>query len=726
MGYSASITKLVSTQPEGYVDSISVAAAGPTENANHRSVADVANERVENRRSADDFTDDLTSSLRRHFGFSAFRGRQREACESLLQGNDVLLVMPTGAGKSLCYQLPGIARLGTCIVLSPLIALMEDQVAKLQSIGFAAERIHSGRSRVESRQVCVDYLAGDLDFLFIAPERLAVPRFAAFLARRTPSVIAVDEAHCISEWGHDFRPDYRNLHEHLRLFPDSPVVAMTATATAEVQRDIVAQLGLRAPKRIIHGFARENLALEICEVPSRKRVQRLMEVFNHPDALPAIVYVPTRKAAEQVAEELNQKWPTACYHAGLSNEARATVHQRFQAGACEIVVATCAYGMGIDKADIRTVAHIALPTSLEAYYQEIGRGGRDGAPCRAILMKDLADRRALWSLWNRNQPPASVLMRVYRSLSTQRMRFSDLSVPHVQGDFLRRSLTLLEGFGCIEQDEQAGTIRQRNTVDWQSLYAHQRGRKEKALRSVFGFCEEESCRMVSLVRHFDPADLYAGCGICDVCDPRGARARRFREPTATEVEAMRTVLRQLAQNTRVSIQSAWIAARTSATTLQRADFERALRALQRAGLVNREAGTENGNAFLARGHSLSMGSEEAMGIELLSDCRVDDDPIEVGDTAPGDHVRLASPAGAFPEPNDDVASLLAENLRQWRASKAAERDVPLYRVLTNRALDGIVQARPQHSAELMAIHGIGETFIREFSADVLEIVRCVR
>ncbi len=214
---------------------------------------------------AADLPEDLTALLHRHFGFATFRANQEEVCRAAIDGRDVLLVMPTGAGKSLCYQLPAIARGGTTLVVSPLIALMEDQVAKLAGQGLRVARIHSGRDRAESRQACVDYLNGTLQFLFIAPERLRVPGFAEMLAKRKPSLIAIDEAHCISAWGHDFRRDYRTLGQHLPALRPAPVIALTATATPLVQDDIVRQLGMSSAARFIHGFRRENLAIEVVE-----------------------------------------------------------------------------------------------------------------------------------------------------------------------------------------------------------------------------------------------------------------------------------------------------------------------------------------------------------------------------------------------------------------------------------------------------------------------------
>src|SRR5271167_1821985 len=228
----------------------------------------------------------LRELLLEGFGFSTFRPNQEAVCEAVTGGKDALLVMPTGSGKSLCYQLPGLARGGTTLVISPLIALMDDQVRKLKELGLSAECIHSGRDRESSRQACVDYMKGNLQFLFIAPERLRVPGFPEMLAKRKPSLIAIDEAHCISQWGHDFRPDYRMLGQYLPTLRPAPALALTATATPQVQKDIASQLGLNTVKHFIHGFRRENIGIEIVEaVPSnRPQLARaiLLEAANRP------------------------------------------------------------------------------------------------------------------------------------------------------------------------------------------------------------------------------------------------------------------------------------------------------------------------------------------------------------------------------------------------------------------------------------------------------------
>jgi DNA topoisomerase-3 len=337
----------------------------------------------------------------------------------VIEGRDVLLVMPTGSGKSLCYQLPGMARGGTTLVISPLIALMEDQVGRLKELGFAVERIHSGRPRADSRRVCFDYLSGKLQFLFIAPERLRVAGFPEMLAKRPLSLIAIDEAHCISQWGHDFRPDYRRLGQHLPHFRPAPVMALTATATPIVQKDIAAQLGLVQPHRFVHGFRRPNIAIEVVEIAPSQRAALTGDLLREDAHRPAIVYVPTRKQAEGLAAELAYSFPTAAYHAGLEARQRQRVQQEFLEGRVEVMVATIAFGMGIDKADIRTVIHTALPGSLEAYYQEMGRAGRDGKPSRAILMHSYADRHTHDFFFERDYPDVAVLNDIFSQLRAE-------------------------------------------------------------------------------------------------------------------------------------------------------------------------------------------------------------------------------------------------------------------------------------------------------------------
>ena len=322
--------------------------------------------------------------LKSCFGYDEFLPLQEEIIGSVMAGQDTFVLMPTGGGKSLCYQLPAMALPGLTLVVSPLIALMKDQVDALEANGLPAAFINSAQTPAELSQVVRRVRAGEIKLLYVAPERVVEPRFADFLQTLDVSLAAIDEAHCVSEWGHEFRPAYRELRDLRRACPDAPVIALTATATERVRADILSQLGLRRPGVFISSFNRPNLAYSV--VPKERDLSSLLALMERYRGESVIIYCGSRKATEEMAQTLSERGFTAePYHAGLEPDVRQATQERFIRDRTPIVVATIAFGMGINKPDVRLVVHYDLPKSVEGYYQETGRAGRDGLPSECVL-----------------------------------------------------------------------------------------------------------------------------------------------------------------------------------------------------------------------------------------------------------------------------------------------------------------------------------------------------
>lgn len=374
--------------------------------------------------------------LKRYWGYDTLRPLQAEAVRASLDGRDSLVVMPTGGGKSLCYQIPPMVRGGVDVVVSPLISLMKDQVDGLVSCGVPAVALHSGMGDAAQRKAERAIEAGEVRLLFAAPERLLTGRMREMVRRIGPSSIVIDEAHCISHWGHDFRPEYRRLTELKSIVPDASWHALTATATERVREDIVAQLGLREPVELVGSVDRPNLVYRV--LPRVRGREQLLEAVKRHDGEGAIVYCLSRKETEQLAEWLSKKGVSAsAYHAGLSPNVRQRVQDRFMQERVSVVCATVAFGMGVDRSNVRLVVHMGMPKSVEHYQQESGRAGRDGLEAECVLLYSSSDVMSWRRLMDRSAQEAGeegapahqleMLERIRRFCASMRCRHQQLS-----------------------------------------------------------------------------------------------------------------------------------------------------------------------------------------------------------------------------------------------------------------------------------------------------------
>ena len=469
--------------------------------------------------------------LKRHLGYDAFRPGQEELVRAVLAGRDALGVLPTGGGKSVCYQVPALALDGLTLVITPLVSLMEDQVGRARAAGLRAAHMSASQPADERRDTLQRAVEGGLDILFVAPERLELAAFREALARADVRLLAVDEAHCISEWGHDFRPAYRRIGV-LRAVLSCPTLALTATATPAVRDDVLDSLRLAGPLVVVRSFDRPNLSWFVRR--GRSLHDRVADTYGLLRRLPgtAIVYAPTRRAVERVRDGLaNRGLATEAYHAGLPGPERSRVQAAFMAGVCRVVVATNAFGMGIDKADVRTVVHVQLPGTLEAYYQEAGRAGRDGGPARCIAFHERTDRRLSRLFVDRTHPPAKVLRALHRRLRrhVDREGFVRLGVGEVAW-----AAPLVEewledtGSGMLAALERAGAVRAvepargpvprlgvRSRLDVAPAARLRKAALHK-VDAVQDYARSGGCRRRALLRYFGE-EAPARCGSCDRC-----------------------------------------------------------------------------------------------------------------------------------------------------------------------------------------------------------------
>lgn len=679
---------------------------------------------------------DLERSLAEVFGHSSFRIGQREIIDSVLSGRPTLAVMPTGAGKSLCFQLPAVVLDGVTLVVSPLIALIRDQVGALQRAGVKAASLTS-LDDAESRRAAQQGIAdGSLDLVYVAPERFRSARFLETVRSANIAQLVIDEAHCISQWGHDFRPDYARLGEVVQQISPQRVVALTATATPEVRADILASLGIEGANTIVTGFDRENLELSVVESKRGEAKIRAtaaaLEEWMTGDGS-AIVYVSTRKRCEEVADALVEHgFDALAYHAGLDANRRRTVQQDFEVGTKKVVVATNAFGMGVDKSDVRCVVHFSIPSAPEAYYQEVGRAGRDGAPAGGVLIYDSGDLRFAYMRVESSCPSwdtVCVALRAARDITDrggEQLPFEPLveRLEERVGRGARAALIALERAGDIVFDPFARVQSPEPTADRAFLERRERVERSR-LDAMVGYVQRAPCRRRYLVDYFGDARRPERCEVCDRClapPPEEVSGDALRDAliALSCVARMRgrygksRVVDTLLGSTAKPVLEAGLEKMSTYGLLsswRKEQVQALLDSLTRAGLVRVTAGdypklllTEDGAATL----------KEKRPIEL----DFDRSTIRVRGAKKAKSAKKAELTAKIGEADGP----LFEALRQWRYDVAQTIAKPPYVIAHDRLLAELAVAKPTTLPALAEFAGIGPAKLERYGEEILSVI----
>ena len=694
--------------------------------------------------------DKLGEALERFFGFSAFLKGQDEAIRSLLSGRDVVVIMPTGSGKSLCYQLSAMLLRGTSLVISPLIALMQDQVDNLDKRGLSCTFINSTLESRELRYRLARIRQGAYRLVYVAPERFRSERFVEALASITVPLIAVDEAHCISQWGHDFRPDYLRLKNVIRSFPHTKVMALTATATPSVRKDICTQLGLgqhprEAPVEWVYGFSRPNLFLKVTRTASHKeKIHCVTKAIQEHEK--GIVYCATRRQAELVHGHLDKvRTPSALYHGGLGDEDRKKIQDRFMHGDLSVAVATNAFGMGVDRSDVRFVLHWDIPGSLEAYYQEVGRAGRDGEDALCELLYNYADVRTQQFFLDGMNPDRRFILDVWNTVCktcqkegiTKSAAEWAATVGSTKNEMaVRTALHVLEKADLIRREREPQARSYTTYVNASGhegvletelmAMAEKRKRDELKLKAMLQYVNTPECRHAHILDYFGEQSEATSCHACSNC--RVEEDPNRRPPTETEwpclQKALSCVVRMKGRYGRGKVTQVLKGARTRSVLDLGLDRSPSYGALSgHSEIYIRHLLDE-----LLRDKSLELTSGTYPTLSITERGRQvmwkKNTPELVWPERKEQTKRTKSRSSIDREMHDDDLSKthLYLKLRAWRSKIAKQKKVPAYIIMHDHVMRQIAQDKPQTLAALENLNGMGPAKMAQYGDKILDLI----